>query len=158
MMKRGKDGGTGHVADAANDILKAKYDKEEVDPLELDDNDEALIKSIKFGKRQQQESKPIISISRLTDAEEEEMQKRREVEQALIENQQMELVAKVKAQQGRQRQGNPLIKVKRKRKVQEKEVVKKVKSVHPKEKQTTSSGDANALGLLAGYGSDSDSD
>eukprot|EP01083_Nonionella_stella_P152921 490665_1 len=103
----------GHVADATSAILSAKHDKnDEKDPLELDESDEALVKSIKFGKRQNKKGNSN-SISRLTKSEEEEIIRRRESDRIALEKQQLEMVQKSKAQKL-----NKLnIKVKRKRKV-----------------------------------------
>ena len=153
-----------NVADATSEILNLHHREEEDDPLELDDEDEALIKSIKFGNSRRKESNVkygTTQVSRLSEAEEDAMQMRRERELALIEKQQMEIVAKVKAQNQAATKLNPLIKVKRKRKFREtKDDTKKennsnstvAKSPHP------SGANDDALGLLAGYGSDSGSD
>ena len=149
----------GHVADATSAILGAKHDKnDEKDPLELDESDEALVKSIKFGKRQNKKGN---SISRLTKFEEEEMIRRRESDRVALEKQQLEMVQKSKAQKL-----NKLnFKVKRKRKVsaERSTVVKKNNNPNdiPKEdgskSESTEKDNGNALGLLAAY-SDSDSD
>jgi len=167
----GQDGGAGG-ADATSMILNAHHHimVEEKDPLELDETDEALIKSIKFGSRSTADATSV-SMSRLTEAQEDEMQRRREMEQVLMEKQQMELVAKVKAQkQAAASALNPLIKVKRKRRIQgdDDDIAKKQQknSSTPTKMESKSqpipipkpSENANALGLLAGYGSDSDSD
>lgn len=149
----------GHVADATSAILSAKHGKiDEKDPTELDESDEALVKSIKFGRPQNIMAN---SISRLTESEEEEIIRRRESDKAALEKQQTEMLQKVKSQ----KLSKLNIKVKRKRKVSaERSTVVKKKN-DPKEirkedstkPESTENDNRNALGLLAAY-SDSDSD
>jgi hypothetical protein len=92
-----------------------------------------------------------VKVSSLTQKEQAHNLKiNKEKELALMEEQQREFAAKVKAQAENRTtvtKLNPLIKVKRKRKVQESGIKKQ------KEEPIE-----DALGLLAGYGSDSDSD
>jgi len=156
--------GSSTVADSAAAILKAKHDKnEEKDPLGLDESDEALIRSIKFGRPQHQNSK---SIARLTDVEEEEFIRKRDAKLALLEKQQLELAAKVKGAQ-KNKSNRPLIKVTRKRKKEpENSASSKIKKqITEAEKEPITSQvrtanterKSNALGLLTAY-SDSDSD
>lgn len=142
--------------DATDQILNAHHQIVQEDPVELDDEDEALIKSIKFGKS----NKKLQSISRLTEEEEIAAERQRQKERDMIERQQIELSAK--ANNKVTTKLNPLIKVKRKRRVQNNDTDDSKK---PKNSNISDSGKAiaekksdNALGLLAGYGSDSDSD
>ena len=148
MMAMGKAG-----EDATNEILNAHHQVQEIDPslVELDDEDEELIKSIKFGvKANAGNGAGGVKVSRLTQKQEHKLERKRQKELALMEEQQREFAAKVKAQAENRTtvtKLNPIIKVKRKRKVQESG--KKKQKEEPIE---------DALGLLAGYGSDSDSD
>ena len=157
MVAGGKEG-----TEATEKILNAHHHVEEKDPLELDEEDEALVKSIKFGKNRLVGNIKHLgdtNISRLTEDEEKEMERRREMEQALMEKQQMDLLKKAQKQKQTAVKLNPLIKVKRKRKVQEtKEVPKKQKNSVDKNESSNLNASENVLGLLAGYGSDSDSD
>ena len=142
--------------DATDQILNVHHQIVKDDPVELDDEDEALIKSIKFGKS----NKKLQSISRLTEEEEIAAERQRQKERDMIERQQIELSAK--ANNKVTTKLNPLIKVKRKRRVQNNDTDDSKK---PKNLNISDSGKAiaekksdNALGLLAGYGSDSDTD
>ena len=157
MVAGGKEG-----TEATEKILNAHHHVEEKDPLELDEEDEALVKSIKFGKNRLVGNIKHLGdtkISRLTEDEEKEMERRREMEQALMEKQQMDLLKKAQKQKQTAVKLNPLIKVKRKRKVQEtKELPKKQKNSVDKNESSNLNASENVLGLLAGYGSDSDSD
>ena len=131
--------------DATTRILNAHHKPPEDtnDTIELDEQDEELIKSIKFGQK-----KPTRSINRLTEQQEQELELRRQRELKILEEQQKDLVSKINVEKKPVATLNPLIKVKRKRKVEDK-LDKKQKVEEPV---------APSLGLLAGYGSDSDSD
>jgi len=163
MMAVARGGG----ANATAQILNAHHKVEEKDPLELDEGEEELIKSIKFGAKAVDKTAFVgVKISRLTDKEEQKMEKNRQKGLALMEEQQLELAAKVKKNAENQAGGgaklNPLIKIKRKRKVKESIplVGTTASAKKQKEEQTTlvSKPKEDALGLLAGYGTDSDSD
>ena len=138
--------------DAASVVLKA-LDKEEEEKeqkaLELNEEDEALIQSIEFGRTKEKER---ISVVRLGEAEEAELEKRRQRELKLLEEQQSAMNQKVNSQRM-----NPLLKVKRKRKVDTVDTKQKKKSIPIKSasKDESPTRDEGALGLLGGYGSDS---
>jgi len=153
LMKAGED--------TTNEILNAHHQVQEIDPfLELDDEDEELIKSIKFGVKANAGNGA--KVSRLTQKQEHKLERKRKKESALMEEQQQEFAAKVKAQAENRTtvtKLNPLIKVKRKRKVQESTVgVEGTNSSAKKQNEDSIKPKEDALGLLAGYGSDSDSD
>lgn len=145
------------------EMVLRKTRKDEVNKkdnnLELDEEDEALIKSIKFGNQANTKDKPLEPrIIRLSEKEEEEIQRKRKTELEIIENQQTEMLNKAQVKTASKPQLNPLIKVKRKRKSQ---VVKnnkreKLSSIETeKEKQeSTTQNTGDALGLLGGYSSD----
>mmetsp|Transcript_14924 Transcript_14924/g.17665 ORF Transcript_14924/g.17665 Transcript_14924/m.17665 type:complete len:323 (-) Transcript_14924:242-1210(-) len=128
--------------------------KDEISLLQLNDEDEALVKSIKFGKRRQ-DSQEGLSILRLGQVEEDAVQKKRQMEQKFLEKQQLEIFAKTKIYQKSSSRLNPMIKVKRRRIVAKKN---REETLHKNDSSTVSSGLGDALGLLGGYGSDSDSD
>jgi hypothetical protein len=150
MMKNGTE------IDVADAILKAKHgEKIEEEPvIELDEDDEALIKSIKF-----KSSNPIANntIIRLTENEELELQQRREQELEILRKQQQELSEKVKKKQEKNGSLNPLIKVKRKRKLE----TTTTSDISPKQLNSTKTPDPpqpSALGMLAAYSDSDDSD
>lgn len=149
----GKDG-----LSLVTSVLKdGEEKKDEGSLIELDKEDEALVKSIKFGKRKQ-DTQDGLSIIRLGQAEEDAVQKKRKKEQELIEKQQLEIYAKIENYQKSNCQLNPIIKVKRRRKI-DKTFGKKGSHADPIEKRDGgSSGQGNALGLLGGYDSDSESE
>jgi len=128
--------------------------KDEISSLELNDEDEALVKSIKFGKRRQ-DSQEGLSILRLGQVEEDAVQKKRQMEQEFLERQQLEIFAKTEKYQKSSSRLNPMIKVKRRRIVAKKN---HQETLHKNDSSTASPGLGDALGLLGGYGSDSDSD
>lgn len=147
-------------ANAANNILNAHHGLQEEETLELDAEDEALIKNIKFGKRKRDSVKNEI-VSRVTEVEEEAIEEKREKDMWWIEKQQSDFVAKIKTKDKKSQNSNPLIKVKRKRKIQNADGDTKQQSVskeNVEKKPSTSVSNGDALGFLAGYGSDSDSD
>lgn len=135
----------GNNEDATTRILNAHHKPPEDtnDTIDLNEEDEELIKSIKFGQK-----KPSSSITRLTEQQEQELELRRQRDLKILEEQQKDLASKINLEKKPVAKLNPLIKVKRKRKVEEK-MDKKQKVEEPA---------APSLGLLAGYGSDSDSD
>ncbi len=147
-------------ANAANKILNAHHGLQEEETLELDAEDEALIKNIKFGKRKRDSVKNEI-VSRVTEVEEEAIEKKRKKDMWWVEKQQSDFVAKIKTKDKKSQNSNPLIKVKRKRKIQKADGDTKQQPIseeNVEKKSSTSVSNGDALGLLAGYGSDSDSD
>ena len=150
MMAKIKAQG-GDTASAVLKSLDAEQEERLQNELELDEHDEALVKSIAFGKKRDKDK---ISVVRLGEAEEAELEKRRQKELQLLEKQQSEMANKAKSQRL-----NPLIKVKRKRKAQTPDARNNKKStpidIKPKHDTPNESDDGDALGLLGGYGSDS---
>ena len=148
-------------ANATNKILNAHHGLQEEETLELDAEDEALIKNIKFGKRKRDSVKNEI-VSRVTEVEEEAIEKKREKDMWWVEKQQSEFVAKIKTKDKKSQNSNPLINVKRKRKIQKADDHNKQQPISKenmeKKKSCTSASNGDALGFLAGYGSDSGSD
>ncbi len=156
---------SGGKMDVTDVVLQKTREKEEADKekqLELDDNDEALIKSIKFGKQPVENGTKSAEIVRLDDKAEKEMHLKRRKEQELMEKQQKEM--QLKAQKNNSVKGklNTIIKVKRKRKTQAGGSNKKEKinsTIISKIQESSEKGaGSSALGMLGGYGSDSDSD
>mmetsp|Transcript_3099 Transcript_3099/g.4514 ORF Transcript_3099/g.4514 Transcript_3099/m.4514 type:complete len:358 (+) Transcript_3099:172-1245(+) len=188
MSAKGGNGGSGGGTrmDVADLVLKKTRDEEaerqKKQLLDLDEEDEALIKSIKFGKRNlnsngngngnncinnnnnNTDRSGDTKVIRLSKEEEEEIQLRREMEQKLMEKQQAEMLCKAQAKNNgtgtstgsstTKNKLNPLIKVKRKRKVKSTENT----NTNKREKKMSSpEGDA-LVGLLGGYGSDDSDD
>lgn len=161
MMAVARGGG----GDATANILNAHHQIEEKDPLELDESEEELIKSIKFGAKAKVNSNAgSVKISRLTEKEEQKEERKRQKGSILMEEQQLELAAKVKKKMENPTAGaklNPLIKIKRKRKVKDSTSLLGTTSAKKQkdyETTTVSKPKEDALGLLAGYGYGSDSD
>jgi len=138
---------------------KVEDEKDESTEIKLDEEDEALIKSIKFGKRSQGSHKGL-KILRLGRDEEDQIQKKRQREQDSIERQQSDIFAKVENRQKSNFRLNPIVMVKRRRKVQGAIIPKKKRDqeVQKSRVDIVPSGQGNALCLLGGYGSDSESD
>ncbi len=152
--------------DATFKILNAHHhNDEEAASQELNEEDEALVKSIKFGNTRgsvpNANEVAVLNVSRLSKAEETAIQTMRDKELLRIEQQQMEIIAKADLQTHARSKLNPLITVTRKRKVaygKTEDDSKKEKNLN-KTVETPSKhpvGANNALGLLAEYGSDSD--
>ena len=159
---KNKDGSDTQMNMADLVLKKARHEKEEEvekgGPIELDEEDEALIKTIKFGKQSvsstnnsKRKDNDQSNVIRISEKEEKEAQFRRKMEQQLLEKQQAEMLNK---SQITSKKLNPLIKVKRKRKVQAPESNKREK-IETIKKQTKDIESGDALGLLGGYGSDS---
>lgn len=149
------EGGTSQMA-VTDLVLKKTRNDGELDTeklLELDEEDEALIKSIKFGKQPEtnHKRKAEPTLVRLSEKEEEEIQLRRKIEQDLIEKQQAEMMNKSQMKVN-SKPVNPFIKVKRKRISQTSESNKPEKLVT--ERETKSENNEGALSLLGGYSSD----
>lgn len=153
-----KDG----AMDVTDIVLQKTRDKKEAEKekqLELDEDEEALIKSIKFGKKNEDYGAKSETFVRLDDKAETEMQRRRQKEQELMEKQQKEMLMKAQTKNAAATKLNPKIKVKRKRKIQSEGSNKKEKMnpiIIQKKDESDKQGTASALGLLGGYGSDSD--
>jgi len=150
MMKNGNE------IDMTDEILKAKHgEKIEHDrTIELDEDDEALIKSIKFASANPMMNK---KINRLTESEELEDQRRREQELEILQRQQQEIAEKVKEQK-QEKNGtlNPLIKIKRKRKLETDKT--DIASKDLKFTKLPEPSKPPALGMLAAYSDSDDSD
>lgn len=146
---------TGNEIDVTDAILNAKHgEKIEHDPvIELDEDDEALIKSIKFASANPMANK---KITRLSETEELEVQRRREQELEILQKQQQELAEKVKQKQEKNGSLNPLIKIKRKRKLETDKSYASSKEL--KNTKTSDPPKASALGMLAAYSDSDDSD
>lgn len=155
IMSSAKNGKNATRMDVTDLVLKKTREEgiEKEQQLDLDEEDEALVKSIKFGKQNSGQS----SLVRLSTREEEEIQLRREMEQRLMEKQQTEMLRKSQTKTATKKL-NPLIKVKRKRKVQSTISNKreKISSIQKEKERNDNSGDA--FGLLGGYGSDDSDD
>ena len=128
--------------------------------LVLDEEDEAMIKSIQFGKKKLLSTHQS-SILRLDEAAEEELERTRQKEQEILEKQQLEMSAKVQLQKRTAHGMNPLVKVKRRRKeacvsAESKTgpLIKK-NNVDEKKRENGHVGDS-LVGLLGAYGSDSE--
>ncbi len=146
--------------DITNVVLMKTRKKEEIDKeqkLELDEEDEALIKSIKFGRQNNDSGNSDEVVIRLDDKAEEEMQLRRKKEEKLIEKQQQEMLIKAQTKNKAVTKLIAKVKVKRKRKVEDEGKKKKGKISATKEEDMKEETNG-AFGLLGGYGSDSDSD
>lgn len=156
-MMSAKNRGENEI-DIASAILKTKYGEEiESDVItEFDKQDEALIKSIKFKSFNKIPVND--TITRLTEGEEFEIQKKRDAELALIKHHQRELAEKVKKQKDKNISLNPLIKIKRKRKVQNIESENNLSSDKPFSTDTTIDPKPHVLGLLTAYSDSDDSD
>jgi len=130
--------------------------KDDANLIELDEEDEALVKSIDFGNRKQ-DSQQGVSILRLGQAEEDAVRKKRQKEQDFLEKQQSEMFARAKKSISHL---NPMIKVKKRRKVEVTTVPKKnlEESVQKNDIGAPHLGQGNILSLLGGYSSESDSD
>ena len=116
----------------------------------ITEEEENLVKSIKFGKSKASNSGG--SVVRLNEEDEriEEERRRKEVERIQMQQRELKRVASTANQSSM-----PVIKVKRKKALTEDaKQAKKVKQEPPVNTCTTSS----LAGLLGGYGSDSDSD
>mmetsp|Transcript_30157 Transcript_30157/g.35085 ORF Transcript_30157/g.35085 Transcript_30157/m.35085 type:complete len:356 (-) Transcript_30157:322-1389(-) len=162
-----------------NDTNKSFFEKQH----ELNEEDEAFIKSIKFGRQSQSQSqsKHAMTITRLSEEQEDEIQMKRKLEQKLMEQQQRDIFHKAhqiatigssstssSSSSQRQKMSNTIIKVKRKRKIEDSRCEKTngntLRQVQKNQKIESSSSsnidkeDDNdgALGLLGGYGSSSD--
>lgn len=180
MMASGAEG-----AEATKQILDAhhKVESNTIQSVELDDSDEEMIRNIKFGQNKnknnllnQNGSTAQSGVLRLTEKEEQELERQRKLKEKLLVQQQMELSAKAASRQNHAMAmdaTNPLlvVKVKRKRRVpsepnNDTNGEKKTKVKENMEEKTKENCPAiasnqtaeSALGLLSGYGSDSDSD
>merc|ERR1719223_310595 len=152
MMAKIKAEG-GDTASAVLKSLDAEEEERLQNEMELDEDDEALVKSITFGRKR--DNKKRISVVRLGEEEEAELENRRQQELQLLEKQQFEMVNRAKSQRL-----NPLVKVKRKRKAQIMPDARNNKKSIPTDRKliADTSSDSNhgdALDLLGGYGSDS---
>jgi hypothetical protein len=137
--------------DMADLVLKKARNEEDIDEEEdhaFNEDDEALIKSIQFGKQRTKSTGS--TFVRLSEKEETELQQRRQQEQKLMEKQQIELLNKIQIKKNT-KQLNPMIKVKRKRKSLLDTSEQKRQTAQKKIKAPDEGG---ALGLLGGYSSD----
>ena len=175
MMTAMKSNGDGSHApstamDMADLVLKKVRNEDVIkeDPLELDEEDEALIKSIKFGQQPINSSNVNMSnmgaptLIRLDQKDEEEIQRKRKLDQELLEKQQAEMLSKVQANTIVHKSKSHIV-VKRKRKktnTTDNSKITKTTNVHKETKSQEKNDDeercneGNALGLLGGYGSD----
>lgn len=157
MMSKTK--GSGGFDDEAKAVVMAREQKQRAGGEELNENgltesEEAILKTIKFGKIPS-DGVGTANIQRLDEEDEKAFERRRQQEAALLEKQQAELAAKAKTSKPMV----PIIKVKRKRVVKQSSS-KKTKAEAKKiaAQPTQESDDEGGLvGLLGGYGSDSDS-
>ena len=118
---------------------------------ELTEEDEALIKSIRFGQQQSSSSNPNNRISRLDEEDERQADKIRQKEIALLELRQTEL--QKRALETKNKTIVPIIKAKRRR------VDTATKATDNKPKEINANSEVGGLAsLLGGYGSSSDSD
>ncbi len=164
---KNKDGtGTGTQMEMADLVLKKVRDEEvekneRLQQLELDEEDEALIKTITFGKQLENNNNNKnghSTLVRLSQKEEEEIQFRRKTEQRLMEKQQAEMINKAQMKMNAQKM-NPLIKVKRKRNQLPSEFESnKPQKKPPIQKEEKRVDDGDALGLLGGYSSSDESE
>jgi Family of unknown function (DUF572). len=166
------NGTTKGGVDATQKILNAHHKVEPVttaQPIELDEKDEEMIRNIKFGQKKKDFAKQMdmahSEVLRLTEKEEEELERQRKLKEELFERQQMELAAKAASRQTHAITDapNPLVavKIKRKRRVPASERIENDNDATPSDKKVKvqmEKEDTSALGLLSGYGSDSDSD
>ncbi len=158
IMSSAKSGKGATNMDVTDLVLKKRMDEEieKEQQLDLDEEDEALVKSIKFGKQNIGSGES--SVIRLSKKEEEQIQLRREIEQRLMEKQQMEMIHKAQTNSANKKL-NPSIKVKRKRKVQPTTCNKREKMSSPLQRQKEKNEHVgDALCLLGGYGSDDSDD
>lgn len=141
-------------------VIEARYGKtKDVADIELDEEDEALIGSIQFG-RNPAEANDNEKIHRLGKEEEDEFSKKRQKEQEMLEKQQMDMLAKEKLTTSSSAR-LPLIKARRKRKPnnvseQSKITKQRMDPDHSKEetnRDEDSEDNEGALDLLGGYGS-----
>lgn len=158
--------------DATQQILNAHHKVEPsttVQPIELDEKDEEMIRNIKFGQKKKDFAKQMgatkSEVLRLTEKEEEELERQRKLKEELFQRQQMELAAKAASRQTHAITDapNPLVavKIKRKRRVSASERIEDDNDATPSDKKVKvqmKKEDTSALGLLSGYGSNSDSD
>jgi Saf4/Yju2 protein len=122
------------------------------DGKELTEEDEALIKSIKFGQSQYTSSKSNKQIKRLDEEDERRADENRQKEIALLEQRQK--AATRKAQETKSKTAMPIITVKRRRV----DAPTKANENKPKETPNADSGGGGLASLLGGYGSSSDSE
>ena len=158
MMSNLQSQGTGGVAA----VIEARYGKtKDIADIELDEEDEALIGSIQFGKNPAEANDQHEKIRRLGKEEEDEFSKKRQKEQEMLEKQQMDMLAKEKLIATSTTQ-LPLIKARRKRKptsnVPEQSNITKRRmdpdhSKEEKNRNEDSEDNIDALDLLGGYGS-----
>lgn len=118
---------------------------------ELNDEDEALIKSIKFGQAQRQ-NENTKKIKRLDEGDERRLEEQRQHEIALLEQKQKEISQKASGKE--KKSSFAIIKVKRKRLTTA--MSNNEESKKSKVKEEGRGG--GLVGLLGDYGSDSDSD
>jgi len=174
IMASGKE-----AEEATKQILDAHHkvvEQTSVQSIELDESDEEMIRNIKFGQKKEVfhannnhiSSMTQSGVLRLTEKEEMELERQRKLKEELLEKQQMELAAKASAT----RQNHVVMSnapnnslgvkiIKKKRRVPTSELnessgEKKTK-IHEREK-TENCPTESALGLLSGYGSDSESE
>lgn len=134
--------------DAREAAAAAKETSEQ--ETDLTAEDEALVKSIQFGKAQ-------MVVKRLGEEDEERLEEERRKQAAALEEQQRQMAQKAVQKKA----ALPIVKVKRKRAVEDdkKPVQDSKRGKEEKKDQSPSSSSANGLsGLLGGYGSDSSSD
>lgn len=139
----------------------AEEKKDDASLIELDEEDEALVKSINFGKRKQDSQQgTLLHFTRLNQGHEDAVQKKRQKEQEFLERQQSEMFAKARTYQKSISHLNPMIKVKKRRKVGATTVAKKnhEDSVQKNGNGASHLGQGNILSLLGEYSSESDSD
>jgi len=130
--------------------------KREMSVLELDEKDEALVKSIKFGKRKQVSSEGLNSFGLVQNKEDtvwKQFQRKRE----LMQKQQLETSSNVEKYGKPISRLNPIINVKRKREVKKQNIEKEKHQVEiPKKKLSNSAPKGDVFGLLGSYSSDSE--
>eukprot|EP00521_Asterionellopsis_glacialis_P009425 CAMPEP_0195287892 /NCGR_PEP_ID=MMETSP0707-20130614/4775_1 /TAXON_ID=33640 /ORGANISM="Asterionellopsis glacialis, Strain CCMP134" /LENGTH=330 /DNA_ID=CAMNT_0040347697 /DNA_START=69 /DNA_END=1061 /DNA_ORIENTATION=- len=162
LMSKSKEKGVG-FGDEAKAVLMAREaqkqqqqhlaGQEDLNEHGLTENEEALVKGIKFGQKSAN-SIPTAKIRRLNEDDEKMVEERRRKEAAILEKQQADLLARAKKTAA----VVPIIKAKRRR-VEQKTVVKKAKVQEEKKRDDGSDiGGGGLSGLLGGYDSDSDSD
>ena len=148
--------GTFTILHGSNQTETEKSIKENIE--QINDEDEAIIKEIKFGiKKSLPKTKE--SIIRLSDADEEKFIKEKELEESLLKKQQQEIIKKVQTRKDTQSHINPMLKIKRRIEKKDKPVMnEKIKSSNEgkKDKIKDDTG-GNALScMLDGYSSDSE--